>query len=114
MSMGRRREVVMRVARIRRAELDQRRADLVGARDAVAAADAALESLDLESASLATAVRGEPDLLVQLSEEFRLKGMDLDRHRLHAEGRLVAAQERVVEARGELRAAELFLDRSRR
>lgn len=114
LSIERRREVVKRVAKIRRAELDQRRAALVDARDAVAAAEEALETLDCNAASLAATVRGEPDLLVQLSEEVLLKGQDLDQRLLREEARLLAAQDRVVEARGELRTAELFLDRNRR
>lgn len=114
MSMERRCEVVKRVAKIRRAELDQRRAALVDARDAVAAAGEALETLDRDTASLAATVRGEPDLLVRLSEEVQLKGQDLNQRLLREEARLLAAQDRVVEARGELRTAELFLDRNRR
>ena len=114
MNLERRREVVKRVAKIRRAELDQRRAALVDARDAVAAAGEALVALDRDAESLAATVDGEPDLLVQLSEEVRLKGQDLDQRLLREEARLLAAQDRVVEARGDLRTAELFLESNRR
>ena len=104
----------MRMARIRRAELDQRRADLVSAQEAVALTDAALAALEYEFASLSMTLSGQADLLVRLSEEFRLRSLELDQRRLQAEGRLVAAQKSVVDARGELRTAELFLDRNRR
>ena len=63
---------------------------------------------------LANMVQGEPDLIMQLSDEVQAKNLDLQKRRRRADDDLASAQQRVAEARGELRAAELFLDRGRR
>ena len=114
MSADRRRQVVSRVLRLRKAELDQRQAELIHAREAVASVCSAFDLLCSEAEATAAAVGQDPNLLILLSDETLVKGAELDRQRVVAERDLADAEASLVNTRGEVRRLERYLEKTPR
>lgn len=104
--------MVSRILRLRKAELDQRQAELIHAREAVASVCSAFDLLCSEAEATAAAVGQDPNLLILLSDETLVKGAELDRQRVVAERDLADAEASLVNTRGEVRRLERYLEKT--